>query len=345
MELEFKWSKITTTPNLLLCPVVNCAMCAEGIEQFNSYIEWCETNIGKQSRIVFTKSGGIKKDGIRSRYGFRHTNATVELVIYYQCRGCRVCLRNFTPSDNTKQIYGHQAFTRFEHIMTKFGINIEDWAQNDEVKAWETKLSIPRVRISMQPLILNKTLTNVHHLDWNSSYLSGMKEYEPKWGPALDWMYEHRKDDPVMKSVMVMTTGWFQSKLCKAKWSHFSKAGIEYNNRKIGELAEQLVSTGRKIIGFNTDGIWYQGEVFHNVDEGIGLGHWKNDHINCTFRAKSNGAYEFIEDGKYTPVIRGETKLDAIKPRSKWEWGDIYNYAAEVIQFVWDEEEERMVSI
>ena len=83
-------------------------------------------------------------------------------------------------------------------------------------------------------------------------------------------------------------------------------------------------NSGRIVISYNTDGVWYDGEIYHGEGEGPNLGQWSNDHVNCMFRAKSAGAYEFIEDGKYYPVVRGQTTLDAIKPRSSWEWGDIY---------------------
>ena len=57
-----------------------------------------------------------------------------------------------------------------------------------------------------------------------------------------------------------------------------------------------------------------------------------NDHIYCQFRLKSKGAYEYIDgDGHYQPVVRGYTKLDQIKDRSEWHWGDIYQ--ADVVKF------------
>jgi hypothetical protein len=48
---------------------------------------------------------------------------------------------------------------------------------------------------------------------------------------------------------------------------------------------------------------------------------------------RSAGAYEFIEDGKYHVRLRGHTNLDHIKPRSCWEWGDIYQDECVVINF------------
>jgi hypothetical protein len=87
-----------------------------------------------------------------------------------------------------------------------------------------------------------------------------------------------------------------------------------------------LRQAGRQILAYNTDGIWYAGEEYHGEGEGPELGQWGHDHRNCKIRFKSAGAYEFIEDGKYYPVIRGLTLLDKVKDRdTEWQWGDIFN--------------------
>ena len=86
----------------------------------------------------------------------------------------------------------------------------------------------------------------------------------------------------------------------------------------------------------NVDGIWYQGEIYHDEDEGPNIGQWANDHINCKWRAKSSGSYEFIEDGKYYPVVQGCTGYDCVKPRTEWEWGDIYKTGKQLVYYFKD---------
>ena len=57
-----------------------------------------------------------------------------------------------------------------------------------------------------------------------------------------------------------------------------------------------------------------------------------------------NANYEFIEDGKYTPVVRGKTKLDRVKPRSEWQWGDIFKYDAnELLKIVEDLDTHKLI--
>ena len=86
---------------------------------------------------------------------------------------------------------------------------------------------------------------------------------------------------------------------CNARWAHLSRDAIKDNNDRVKKLAETLEKKGRMVLSFNTDGIWYKGPVYHGEGEGDGLGEWHNDHVNCKFRAKSSGSYEFIENKKY----------------------------------------------
>ena len=41
--------------------------------------------------------------------------------------------------------------------------------------------------------------------------------------------------------------------------------------------------------------------------------------------------------------MRGTTRLDKIKSRDLWEWGDIYKEGGESIQFEWNPRTHRMV--
>ena len=125
-------------------------------------------------------------------------------------------------------------------------------------------------------------------------------------------------------------------KAVNARWAHLSRDAIKDNNDRIDKLSEAIVLAGGRVIGNNTDGIWYIGDVYHGKGEGPTLGQWENDHVNCMLRAKSHGAYEFVENGKYSAVVRGLTSYDNEVPRENWKWGDIYKSG--VIVLDWDEE-------
>ena len=178
--------------------------------------------------------------------------------------------------------------------------------------------------------------------------MAGIAEYEPKLEPVINKIYKERKINPVNKDILTRTYGFMQSEWCRVNinnkvysyaFAHLSKAAMEVNNRKIDYLLDELELSGRKILATNTDGIWYTGELYHDEHEGTKLGQWKHDHKNCMIRFKSKGSYEYEEDGKYHAVVRGLTKLDKIKPREKWEWGDIYKEGSEIAMFTFDYKE------
>ena len=110
------------------------------------------------------------------------------------------------------------------------------------------------------------------------------------------------------KAILNFSIGWMQSYKPSnkryAEWAHLSRDAIADNNKRIIDLSIRLQASGRKILGYNTDGIWYQGQIYHGAGEGNNLGDWSNDHTNCLFRSKSDGSYEFIEDNTYNAVVR-----------------------------------------
>lgn len=257
--------------------------------------------------------------------------AAIEITVYL--RGYLFVYRIGRPQTETT-ISGWEAFMIFKNKCLEFGIDLTKYAiDNGE----EVKKSIQPPLIYMKKV--DKPMTNVHHIDFHSSYPAGLANTHPEFRKVINYFYERRKENPKFKGVLNSTIGFMQSvKCCGAKWAHLSKDAILDNNNRVRQMAAILAKSGRYIIGFNTDGIWYQGRLYSGKGEGDKLGQWSNDHKFCKFRAKSDGSYEFIEDGKYYPVLRGYTKLDTIKSRDQWEWGDIYKATSEVISCSFDKE-------
>ena len=193
----------------------------------------------------------------------------------------------------------------------------------------EVKKTIDKPLILFRDDIKGFVYDNVHHIDFHNSYPAGLVNTHPEFKTTVERIYNMRNDpdkSALYKAILNYSIGWMQSlKGGKtAAWAHLAADAIRDNNKRIIELTIKLQAAGRVILGYNTDGIWYQGKPYSGAGEGKGLGQWSNDHVYCTFRAKSNGIYEFMEAGKYYPVVRGVTDLDMIKPREEWEWGDIY---------------------
>ena len=239
------------------------------------------------------------------------------------------------------ELTGSQAFKIFKEQCLKYGINLDDYIIYN---GKEVKLTIPSYLIKADPGSLDYVFEGANHIDFHSSFPAGLANTHPEFRPLLEELYNKRKENAVYKAILNLTIGYMQSiTCCDAKWAHLSKDAITDNNNRIKELTQKLLMNGNIILAYNTDGIWYTGNVYHGEGEGSTLGAWENDHINCKIRFKSAGAYEYIENGIYTPVVRGLTTFDIEKPdRETWEWGDIYKGSA--IEYVYLKNENRVIA-
>lgn len=289
--------------------------------------------------IQRTPSGGIAqcKANRRGVWDYQICNVGVTLTTIIE--GYTFCI-TIASKDDTKEknMRGMTAFHRFMDKCLEYGIDLHDYEIENGA---EVKLTIPSPKISMK-FIMTKDdagLENCHHLDFHNSYPAGLCNTHPEFRQVVEPIYETRKTNPENKAILNLTIGYMQSLMprVKARWAHLSKDAIVDNNNRIDELSKRLTASGRDVIGYNTDGIWYQGEIYHGEGEGTKLGEWSNDHVNCTFRSKSDGAYEYIENGEYHAVLRGRTNYDLIEPRDNWKWGDIYQDDLVVLKYKWDD--------
>lgn len=278
-----------------------------------------------------SKSGSIRKGPkyVNNLYAWDERSSSIGCCITACCGGFTYVVKfgNF-KGDKAPEVYPNVAFAMFKSKCAEHGIDLDSYKiKNGE----EVKKTVPKPIIDMfvKHTINSKPLTNVHHLDFHNSFPAGLANTHPEFRKPIEELYLGRKEHPEYKFVLNDSIGWLHSWSPEngrfADWAHLAADAIKDNNNRIHELCAKLIMTGRVIVGRNTDGIWYQGEIFHDENEGPNLGQWENDYINCTFRAKSDGAYEFIEDDQYHAVVRGVLGKDLIEPdRSKWSWGDIF---------------------
>lgn len=331
---NFKGSPLTMKPNYMKIPVSRVGMDEVGADLFNKIYRVCKEQIGR--KLERSKSGAIKLSTLRlPSYDVRTLSYCVELTI--------LCNKNYRIQFRGKireldqEHSGRCAFVSFKEVMRrKFNIDLEDYAipNGKELKQEIEKPMICLARDSMA----NLTFQNVNHIDFHSSYPAGLMNTHPEFTEGLKFMFAKRKTNEKYKSILDFSIGFMQSQFCGYKFTHLARDSIHDNNVRVMNLANQLKKAKRVIILYNTDGIWYIGEPYHGAGEGSDIGQWENDHINCQFRAKSAGCYEFIENGVYTAKVRGRTKLETIKPREAWQWGDIYNKDCVAIKWLFDEE-------
>lgn len=336
LKRKYRYAQIKAKVNWKYIPVSNLGMDDNGMEEFNRIFEFAK-GLGIE-RLVRTPSGGISID----RKKFRGCGIDVsvggyyiELVIVYQGMW-RFQFRTANVVKDDEGMYGYQAFGKFRKLCEKYGI---DLARYEIENGKEIKQEIEKYMIDVSsPVLIDKELENCHHIDFHNSFPAGLANTHKEFRPVIEELYNGRKQHEEYKAILNLTIGYFQSlRGCQARWAHLSRDAIKDNNDRVRKLADMLKASGRRILLYNTDGIWYQGTVFHDEGEGSRLGEWENDHQDCKLRIKSKGAYEFIEDGKYYPVVRGSTRLDKIKPRDEWTWGDIYKCGDPLMYgFDWD---------
>lgn len=331
--IYIKKSPITRVKNIdyRLIPVSQLKMNNYNMNFFNDEVKKCKT----YNKIIRTQRGYISMKTRLPAYDVRSTTSCVELTVLDITGIFRIQFRNSGEKQNVQALSGSKCFKIFCELCEKHDINLRDY-QIDNGK--EIKKEIEKYIIKLEkPVFANKTFNNAHHIDFHSSFPSGLVNTHPEFRPVIEELYNKRKENPVYKLVLNSTIGYMQSMpCCSARWAQLSRDAINDNNKRIRDLALKLKETGHVVLAYNTDGIWYTGDIYHDEYEGKHLGQYENDHTNCKLRFKSAGSYEFIENGQYTPVVRGHTSLDERKPRSDWEWGDIYNFEAVPIKYALD---------
>lgn len=308
------------------------------IKTFN-YLYSCLKSCEMLQKIKRSSKGTIIKPSkcISNCYSYDIcvTGSMVRLTLLIgDCAWCIKAGGGFKDDDKQNDLSGGRAFQKFERMCLAEGIDLEGYAvDNGE----DIKKDIEKPLIHINDNYIRVVTNDCHHADFNSSYASGLVNTHPEFRKVILKLYDERKQNPISKLILNATIGYMQSvACCGARWAGLSRDAIKDNNDRIRKLEKELIANGYEIVGYNTDGIWYKGEKpYKNSDTGTGLGQWKNDHIHCKFRAKSDGAYEFIDlDGTYTPVVRGMIALDKVKDRKYWVWGDIFK--GEVINYIFD---------
>lgn len=319
--------------NQKLIPTTQIDFSDENIDLFNSIVERC--NEEGYNRIQRTPRGSYAySKTICPAYDVRSTKSMIELT-YCGIDGMfRLQVRTVNKDENDNTLCGWKSFVTFKKLCKKYDIELDDYKIDDgeDVKK-EIEPYIIALGTNTQE---HRTYVNAHHLDFHSSFPSGLIITHPEFTPVIEELYKGRKTNPEYKYILNSTIGYMQSiDCCKAQWANLSKDAINNNNKRIRDLAEKLIQNGNEILAYNTDGIWYTGDIYTDENEGPNLKQWSNDHVNCIIRFKSKGSYEYIdEQGKYTPVVRGRTLLDENKPRENWVWGDIYQKEAKIKKIV-----------
>ena len=342
---EFSYSSYTENPDQCTIPTNELENTEENEEYINNIIDAArKCGFDKIKRTpkdcIGQNKRGINRNFTSNGYELRMVEANnIEfLICTYYLGNCRIKLCNHTKEDRKKNndCTGLKAWSYFSRACKKFGLDPNS-VENSEEEGIAAKEDFPKPIIMIAPNIeygKEFTYENAHHIDIHSAHCAGMSDAHPEFRPVFESIYKHRKEDPMNKHILTHTWGFAQSKYTKGypfRWAQWSKAALEWTNDQVLDMSLELEMNGRKPLLFNTDGIWYQGDRYSPANEGGDMGQWAHDHTNCRLRIKSAGSYEFMEGDTYQAVVRGRTRLDKVKPREEWEWGDIFQESADKI--------------
>lgn len=318
--------------NYLNIPRIPMKLTEENVAKFNKQVEYFKSI--KLPKLKRTKSGGIAKVSFGYGWDVRKIgNSGFELTVTTWFSTYRLVLTNNVSKDGeATKLTGRKSFADMRIEFAKDGVDLSDYAIDNGYVVKKTEIEEVMVKES-EFLEFGKTYENVHHLDFHSSYPGGLANKHPEMRKTLERIYEKRKnseEDANLKLKLDASIGFFQSEYCvlnKRKYAlaNLARDAINDNNERIRNVAKELLEAGCVPLLYNTDGIWYIGdELTGGRDYGKGIGKWENDHFAKKFRVKSVRSYEYMDEDGYHPVQSGRTKLDMIKPRTEWEWGDIY---------------------
>lgn len=299
------------------------------------------------NHLELTDSGGICTVYQRlPAYSLKQSKAGYELIIVNEYSYKIQCKRSLPTNESDETMTGSHAFRIFLKRCKNHGISIMNYAVDKETgKKINEMIPKPLISLANQyiPIGIDNVYSDCHHIDFHSSYPAGLVNTHPEFAPVVNELYYQRKRNKNFKHVLNFAIGFMHSYHAAWRYAQLAYDAISDNNARILKLSADLKRAGRIPILYNTDGIWYTGKLYDGPGEGNKLGEWHHDYVNCRLRIKSPGAYEFhgIDTSNnqyvYHPVVRGTTTLDAVKPRDKWVWGDIFNYG-EILVYSLDEE-------
>lgn len=333
----YESSRPTMKPNKKLIPVNNFGFDDEGIHKFNDIYLWVwdQYKAGIMRRFIMTKSGGFSVALGNIRGPMFHLwvgKSLIELIIRHPVDARYYRFHIGYKKDKSDGMCGSKAFKIYREELLKDNVDLNDYAIDNGLEIKET---IPKQKIELtSKTVPERTYYNTHHIDLNSAYNAGMCESFPVLRKSVERMYSKRSENnDLFKNVLNMTQGYMQSAMIGYSLSHISKAGYEWTNNQLEIMADKLTNAGYRVLSFNADGIWYQGDTpYTDSSFGPNLGQWKTDWTDCKIRYKSKGCYEIegykvkndTKTYKYAPVFRGESTYERVKPRDQWVWGDIF---------------------
>lgn len=336
--------------NYLLIQKYPAKWTTESVDLMNRMVEWLKES--RYHRLKRTPSKGIAKADFYNGWDFEQQGSA-------QCELVCTILPNWVfrfvikstvgPDGEAVEMTGRTGFLMVRRELMRYNIDITQFAvaNGKDIKKTEIEPYFVAMSKWAKPGI---TYKKVNHIDFHSSFPGALAESHPEFRKPFEDIYAKRSDsrqNARLKIALDASIGFMQSPYCHLNGhgyalANLSRDAINGNNRKVRLISQLLEKSGRVPLLYNTDGIWYLGDpLTKGPMMGKAIGQWENDHLNCDFRIRSVGAYEYIEGGVYHPVYRGRSNYEEDHPRALWKWGEIFK-AGEPI--TWHIENDKIIA-
>lgn len=332
MELKdlskYRAAPLVHDANYMLIPVTVFDITDEGMERFNEIYRFHLENF-KDDKLPRTYSGGICTSRAVFRppcWDIQASRSCIEITSL-MINGMRRFQFRQDNSNNPEIMGGRKAIRLFSRHFKR--ITGKSLCEHKIDNGLDIRKTVPKYLVKVNEDYIRESafiedariLRNMHHADFHQSFPAGLANTHPEFRSTIEYFYNNRKKRPEYKGCLNSLIGimWSPSYM-NACYAQLARDAITDNNERVLVLTKALEDAGRIPLLWNTDGVWYMGDIYHGPGEGPGLGEWENDHTDCVLRIKSRGAYEYIENGEYHSVIRGVR----ISDREGWKWGDIF---------------------
>lgn len=315
----------------------------ENIEPINViYRHFATTeNSLKLSLREITPSGGLSKNSLYyglpyiwlkpiTRGNHAETIVCVDMYLFYDNRLYYFQCGN-PRREKTKT--GTINYRRFITACKENNVDLKKY-EVDNGKELKETIKAPLILTidNLKPNYLTYGYINkVNHIDIHEAYRAGLYYYHPEFKNVFKYIDEKWPDHETNKAITNMTLGMFQSKYVGYKLTPLAKECIEWTRDTITNISLDIKRKGGKILGFNTDGVFYRmrdGSIYHGKGEGKEVGQWENDMteldwlpLGCNWVALDG--YKKGVRGFYK-AMRGNYLYADEKPQEMWDcWEDI----------------------
>ena len=223
-------------------PTNNLGTFAEGMDAYNEVaklvVDWAEKYNVPETKM--TKKGYPSRDTRgdvnyvwQNSISWYRSDSRALSFMYIFSHG--KCLRLSIGKDKNDTMGGDIALRSLKNELIKDNHNIEDYATEFE-EACEIKDTMPSPRKELTDYgnwVRGIYLKNVHHIDLNSAYPTGIIQKYPELKDTFERLYNKRKENAQYKAIMNYSIGMMHSEWIHYRYVKLAYAALSYTRTEL----------------------------------------------------------------------------------------------------------------